>query len=145
MAEAFVAKFFSELHREHLKNLGYTKTRYTFSRELPEYVERVQFQGSSWNGAGEPWRFYVNVGIQFRDLPRRTPDRDFPNTHAHGRIEEIVRADVGVLELAENELHPMIKKIASLLVEASDALRPLALAQYPKCKAGLGIWFPPRA
>lgn len=67
MPGTFVDSFFTELQKTHLKGLGYKKERRTFSRELPEYIERIQFQGSQWNSPGEPWRFYINVGVQFRD------------------------------------------------------------------------------
>lgn len=83
-------KFFSELHRHHLRAKGYRKERRVFSRDHAEFTERVQFQGSSWNSSGSPWVFYVNVGVQFRDLPRRRPDRDLPHSHCWARIESIV-------------------------------------------------------
>lgn len=85
-----VTQFFSSLHREHLKAQGYKKVRHTFSRALDGFVERIQFQGSDWNDADSPWRFYINFGVEFSDLPPRTPCRDFPATHCWTRIEHIV-------------------------------------------------------
>ena len=141
MAEVFVDRFFSELQKQHLKQLGYKKERRTFSRELPEYIERIQFQGSQWNSADTPWRFYINVGIQFRDLPRRHPDRDFPNTHAHGRIENLVSTGGGFFELTEQNAKEMLENISTLVTKASNALPQVALATYEKCKEGQLVWF----
>lgn len=141
MAEAFVDRFFSALQKQHLKQRGYKKERRTFSRETPEYIERIQFQGSQWNSSGEPWRFYINVGIQFRDLPLRQPDRDFPNTHAHGRIETLVSTGGGFFELTEQNTEEMLKKISALATRASNALPKIALTAYQKCKEGQLVWF----
>lgn len=141
MAEAFVDRFFSELQKQYLKQLGYKKERRTFSRETPEYIERIQFQGSQWNSSGEPWRFYINVGVQFRDLPRRQPDRDFPNTHAHGRIETLVSMGGGYFDLTEQNIEGMLEKISTLVTKASSALPKAALAAYQKCKEGQLVWF----
>jgi len=64
--------------------------RHTFSRDMDGYTERIQFQGSSGNDSDGPWRFYINLGVEFTDLPPRTPCRDFPATHCWTRIEHIV-------------------------------------------------------
>lgn len=63
----------SEFHRQQLKPLGFKKVRHTFSRDKETYVERFNFQGSAWNTSesNEPWLFYINVGIEFKDLPDR--------------------------------------------------------------------------
>ena len=85
-----VTEFFSSLQREHLKVRGYKKVRHTFSRNMGGYTERIQVQGSSWNDSDSPWRFYINFGVEFPDLPPRSPCRDFPATHCWTRIEHIV-------------------------------------------------------
>ena len=85
-----VERFFSQLHGDYLKPLGYKKHRHTFVRELDGFTERVQFQGSSWNDNESPWRFYVNFGIQFHGLPPQAPDRDLPATHCWTRIDSII-------------------------------------------------------
>ena len=82
--------FFSRLHAAHLRRSGYTKERHTFTRELDGFTERIQFQGSSWNSGDSSFRFYVNFGVQFHDLPARLPDRDFRRTHCWARLESIV-------------------------------------------------------
>jgi hypothetical protein len=141
MAEPFVNHFFSELQKQYLKPLGYKKERHTFFREHAEYIERIQCQGSPWNSSDSPWRFYINVGIQFHNLPRRQPDRDFPNTHAHSRIEKLIPNSEPYFELTENNSHEMLSKIADLLSVASGELTNAALSAYPKCKEGKVVWF----
>ncbi|MGB4812658.1 MAG: DUF4304 domain-containing protein [Methylophilaceae bacterium] len=141
MAEPFVEPFFSDLHKAHLKSLGYKKIRHTFSRELPDYIERVQLQGSAWNSSGKSWLFYINIGIQFSDLPRSELDRDFPNTHAHGRIGSIVKSETSFFELTEKNSNEMLIIIAGLLVEASAALKNMALDQRLKYLEGHVVRF----
>jgi hypothetical protein len=141
MAEAYVNQFFSDLQKQYLKKLGYKKERHTFYREYPEYIERIQFQGSPWNSADTPWRFYINVGVQFRDLPRRQPDRDFPNTHAHSRIEKVVPDSDPYFDLCKDGSLDMLVKIAGLVSLASGALSAEAPSAYQKCKAGKLVCF----
>jgi hypothetical protein len=82
--------FLSRLHREYLKPRGYKKSRHTFSRDCGAFTERFQLQGSAWNEASGPWRFYVNVGVEFHGVPPRKPARGFPGTHCWTRIENLV-------------------------------------------------------
>src|SRR5438046_2062639 len=96
-----VTQFFSRLHREHLKARGYKKVRYTFSRDMGGYTERIQFQGISWNDANSPWRFYITFGVEFPDLPSRSPCRDFPATHCWARIERVVPGAPNQYDLPE--------------------------------------------
>jgi hypothetical protein len=83
-------KFLSEFHRLHLKRLGYKKTHHTFSRDMGEYWERIQFQGSDSNGLYPHWKFYVNVGIEFKDIAPRRNWSGFAHTHWAKRIESLV-------------------------------------------------------
>lgn len=81
-----VSSFFSELHASVFKPRGYGKVRRTFQKERDGYAVAFQFQGSDWNSAGSPWRFYLNAGLRFLDMPRRVPDRDFPTIHSWTRV-----------------------------------------------------------
>ena len=117
----FVKAFFSLLHREHLKPSGYRKLRHTFSREMSEYTEHVQFQGSSWNDAASPWRFYINFGVQFAGVSPRTPDRDFPDTHCWTRIEHIVPDALSQYDIPEADLPAFAAEIAAYVASASEA------------------------
>jgi hypothetical protein len=82
--------FLSELHAEHLKPLGFRKTGHTISRAMQGYHERFNFQGSSWNSSGVKWRFYLNCGVEFTDLPSERQWSYFPHTHWAGRAEQLV-------------------------------------------------------
>jgi len=134
--EAFVKNFFSVLHRDHLKPRGYTKERFTFSRDAGEFVERVQFQGSQWNSAGEPWQFYINVGVQFKDLPPRSPDRDFPRTHAWSRIENIVPGIPAKYQVSPTTVAALASELNTLLAQASASVSALASPARAKCATG---------
>jgi len=113
------SKFFSDLHRSYLKGKGYRKQRHTFTRDHPGFTERVQFQGSAWNSSGSPWRFYINVGVQFRDLPPRLPDRDLPGTHCWARIESLVPEAPSEFELTSQQ-HQISADLVRLVEMASQ-------------------------
>jgi len=59
-----ITRFFSELHKVAMKPMGFMKERHRFYRRRPGYVEYFDFQGSSWNEAGRPWRFYINSDLR---------------------------------------------------------------------------------
>ncbi len=89
-------KFLSEFHKSRLKNLGYKKSRRTFSRDMGNYWERFNFQGSMSNGLNEDWRFYINIGIEFKELTPRKYYSYFANTHWANRIESVVKTASGI-------------------------------------------------
>jgi hypothetical protein len=116
-----VSQFFSALHRDYLKPRRYKKVRHTFSRDMGGYTERVQFQGSAWNNAGGPWTFYINFGVQFRDLPERVPCRDFPDTHCWTRIEYLVDDASKKYDIPANDTGSFAAEITDCLDQASQA------------------------
>ena|SRR5207245_1692844 len=115
-----VKDFFAALHRVYLKPRAYRKVRHTFSREMDAYTERVQFQGSSWNDSTSPWRFYINFGVEFHNLPPRFPCRDFPNTHCWTRIEGIVPSAPAQYDLPGRRFEDFSAEIAGYLETASQ-------------------------
>jgi hypothetical protein len=80
----------SELHRETLKPRGFRKEGKTFVRDHGVYRERYNFQGSSWNGTGVKWRFYLNVGLEFLDLEPERYWSYFAHTHWAARLDTVV-------------------------------------------------------
>ena len=57
---------------------------------MGEYWERFNFQGSAWNFADdEYWTFYLNVGVEFKDLEPQKYWSYFPNTHWADRIKTV--------------------------------------------------------
>jgi len=121
--QKWVSDFFSELHRNHLKQLGFKKVRHTFSRDAGDYWERINFQGSAWNNSNEPWDFYINVGIEFKDLPERVYWSLLPHTHWSRRIRDIVENAQGSYEIApnKNELE-LAEQIAAHIQKASEII-----------------------
>ncbi len=111
-------EFFSQLHTVHLKPMGFRKTRHTFFRAGSEVTECIQFQGSAWNDRDSPWRFYVNFGVLFRDLPPRHPDRDFPRTHCWARIDSLVPGAHRDFDLA-GDTDQLASSLAELVEQAS--------------------------
>jgi hypothetical protein len=73
-----------ELHRAHLKPLGFTKRHKVFERAKPEYTEVVQIEASSHGMAPGPWRFGVTIGARFEDCP--SPPHGFHLSADLGRL-----------------------------------------------------------
>ena len=95
MANAWLAGLLSELHRESLKPAGFRKVGSTFSRDREGFVERFNFQGSSWSSAAETL-FYLNVGVEFAEFgPAERNWVHFKRTHWAALIEELVPARAG--------------------------------------------------
>lgn len=63
--------FLRELHKSHMKPMGFKKTSHTFIRRHAGFRELYNFQGSRFNRpAVNPWRFHINVGVIFDDLEK---------------------------------------------------------------------------
>ncbi len=114
----YVREFFSRLHVTHLKGRGYKKVRHTFSRPMDGYAERIQFQGSAWNDSNGPWRFYINFGIEFHDLPS-VERRDFPATHCWTRIEHISADAPSEYDLSVENSADLASRVAFYLESGS--------------------------
>jgi hypothetical protein len=116
-----VSAFFSELHLSVFKPRGYTKLRRTFRKEEVRYSLAFQFQGSDWNSAGSPWRFYLNVGLGFLDIPRRSPDSNFPMIHSSTRIGPTLSEWAEPhYEIIEKEQKILVGKIAAMVADCES-------------------------
>ena len=73
-----------------LEAVWFPKEGRTVSRDCGSYWERINFQGSAWNDANSG-RFYINVGIEFKDLAPRKLWSLMPHTHWADRLERIVK------------------------------------------------------
>lgn len=114
-----VASFFSALHSGVFKPRGYTKLRRTFQKEKESYALAFQFQGSDWNSAGSPWRFYVNIGVRFSGIPRRDPDRDFPTIHSWTRVSPLISEWAEPhYNVPEEEQSVLVGKIAAMVEDS---------------------------
>jgi hypothetical protein len=111
-----VTAFFAELHSDVFKTRGYTKLRRTFQKEEELYAMAFQFQGSDWNSASTPWRFYLNAGLRFTGIPRRTPDRDFPTIHSWIRVGTTLSEWAEPqYEVVEEDQKLLVGKIAAIV------------------------------
>jgi hypothetical protein len=114
----------AELHKENLKPLGFTKVRHTFSRDCGTYWERFNFQGSTWNGTGVKWRFYINVGIEFKDLNPNPHWSYFSHTHWAARVDKLASSAPEEWDYdASTDREELKVQLAQLIVEASRTLR----------------------
>ncbi len=107
---AEVEHWISAFHREHLKPLGFRKTRHTFVRERDGYVEVFEIQGSAWNDRSRPWRFYLNVNVRFPGLNDAIP----------ARIGQLIADAPEHFELASAEDTDLAARLADYIVAASE-------------------------
>lgn len=114
-------EFLSEFHKHYLKSLGFKKVRRTFSRDMGDYWERFNFQGSSWNYPdNEDWRYYINLGVEFKDLEARRNWSYFSHTHWSGRIESVVKSASAVNKYNENtNKKELAEKLNGYILQAS--------------------------
>jgi hypothetical protein len=104
------------VHTAVFKPAGFTRVRHTFSRKEDGYLVAFQFQGSDWNDSTRPWTFYLNAGIQFSDIPRRTPDRDFPTIHTWIRVSYMLANDaLPSYQVDEDHLDLLVERIRSIV------------------------------
>lgn len=117
-------QFLSEFHQAYLKKLGFKKVRHTFSRDMGDYWERFNFQGSAWNGASDQyWTFYLNVGVEFKDLEPRRHWSYFPHTHWAERIQTVVSDAPADWEYNLNtDRHALMRELASYMSRASEKM-----------------------
>ena len=116
------SQFFSELHSSTMKELGFKKARFRFTRERDGRIEVVEFQGSQWNDSSRPWRFYINLGVNFLDLPNSGRSSAAHQTHAYGRIEGIVSDSPEQFDLTDQNFEQLEVSISSLVKEALELL-----------------------
>jgi hypothetical protein len=115
--------FVAELHNGHLKPIGFRKRRHTFVRYQDGYAEHYQIQGSAWNNPSTSWICYLNCGISFEGLPPRSPDKDFPRTHAWMRSGVFVRDARPQYDVTVENSEVTAKEIADVIVRCSEYFR----------------------
>ena len=129
-----VAAFMSALHKEYLKGRGYTKKRFVYSRPMKGYTEHVRLKGSPWNYPDRPWSFIVEFGVEVEGYP--TTSREFPNTHTHAALQEIVKDATGDYAIQHNPSSSLSEQIMDRVAplrqqvrvpERSELLAELAL------------------
>jgi hypothetical protein len=82
----------SQLHKTHMKSLGFKKERYNFFRENDEYTEIYNIQCNKWNRvSNENYGFFLNIGIRFKDLKKPKVCVHIPNTHWAKRPTDIFK------------------------------------------------------
>ena len=113
-------RFVSRLHEVAMKPAGFKKNARTFSRLFPTYGEHYNIQGSAWNSAGEPWRFYINCAISFPDLPQKSPGNGMWKFHANTRLGRIVPESQKEFDVSDENLEKLVKEIALDLFSCSN-------------------------
>lgn len=113
-------RFVVLLHERHMKPAGFKKKARTFSLVHADYEENYNIQGSAWNSPESPWRFYVNCGLSFPDLPRVTKGSGFFNIHAYQRLGLFVRDALPHYDVTGENLEATVDEIGQGLLRCSD-------------------------
>jgi len=110
----------SKLHTRYLKPLGFKKKGHTFSRPHAAYAEYYNIQGSAWNSADKPWRFYINVGISFTDIPLHTNVVGMWKYHSHARLPLFVRTAPPDYDIDPANLNQVLEQLADDFSKCSE-------------------------
>jgi hypothetical protein len=137
--KTWLPAFLSEFHRAQLRALGYRKERRTFSRDMGAYWERFNIQGDDYNGVAG-WRFYLNAGVEFKDIPARIHWSGFPHTHWTNRMDRLVPGSPKDWEYDEDTekfilaytLRQVITQASQVMAGDIDRIRELVLADERK-------------
>src|SRR5262245_33638622 len=108
--------FASRLHQLLLKPEGFKKKGKIFSRFHADYGEHYNLQGSAWNSADLPWRFYVNCGISFPAASNPPKGAGMWGvSHAHGRLEILVPDSPKEFDLTEENFEELLSRLTGYL------------------------------
>ncbi len=116
----WIPEFLSAFHKEVMKPLGYRKSGRTFHREMGGYRERIYFQGCR----RVPFCFYINVGVEFKDIQDYDCCRNFvliPCTHWAERIRSLVPGSPGEWVIQDDTDREALKKSLSELIPRASA------------------------
>lgn len=117
-------EFCSLLHRTQLKAKGFKKNGRIYLRDQGAYVEYFGIQGSSWNSGEEPWQFYINVMIKFKNTALAIGGAEY-KYHAEGRLESIHSQAPYAYDLHASNRDALTLPVAAYILAASDAIPPL--------------------
>ena len=117
-------QFLTDFHQAYLKKLGFRKVRHTFSRDMGSHWERFNFQGSASNGAGaQYWKFYLNVGVEFKDLELERNWSGFTHTHWADRMETVVSgAPPSWNYNLDTDREALMQELASYILRAGEKI-----------------------
>lgn len=129
--------FASRLHAEYLKPLGFKRLGATLLRGREDFVEMYNIQGSRWNTASGPWRFYVNVMVRFTDVGPLQGQKPTPTYfHAQGRSNSIIHGSQEHFEATEEDITTVAQDVARLLLRIGDVLVDMLPAAHERALAG---------
>lgn len=112
--------FTDRLYRELFKPDGFKKKGKTFSRLHATYGEHYNIQGSAWNSPHEPWRFYVNCGVSFPDIPVHTKGAGMRAFHAHTRLRFLVPESLSEYAITHENFEATLAKVVAHLKKCSS-------------------------
>ena len=116
-------KFTSHLHATHLKPAGFRKIGATSVRPRTGYMEMYNIQGSDWNSAGNPWKFYLNVLVRLDDLGPLQGHRATPTYyHANARSNRIIEKSPADFSLTDRSMEAVAAGVAEIIFEITELI-----------------------
>lgn len=112
--------FLALLHERYAKPSGFKKNGSTFSRAHEGYSEHFNIQGSAWNSADGPWRFYINCAVGFPDVPLRAPGAGLWKYHAHTRIENLCAESPSQFDVTDENREQLVEQVGRLIGTCSE-------------------------
>lgn len=117
----------TNIHAEYLKTMGFKKNRQRFCLTSTNYIVHLDFQSSSWNTLRISSIFYLNIGVQFTDLPPNPYWTGIPDTHWAGRIHSLVSSAPHQWKCDEKtDIQSLIREIAGLITQGLTEIQKRA-------------------
>jgi uncharacterized protein DUF4304 len=114
----------SQLHKIHMKSLGFKKERYNLIRENDEYTEIFNIQCDKWNSdSDESYGFYLNVGIRFHNLEKPKVCVHIPDTHWAKRPTDLFENIASYWSYTkETDPNDMMKQLIDVINKVSNKI-----------------------
>jgi hypothetical protein len=96
----------------------------------------LRIQGGGLNSGADPWVFYVNVSVRFKNLPGSLASQG-SKYDADTRIERIVQEAPARFELTEQNFNEVVALLARLSEKASALLPDLLVPVRERASRGL--------
>jgi hypothetical protein len=118
----------------NLKPLGFRRSGALFSRDRLDFIEHFAIVGDRWNSGELPWKFHIDVGVFFSQLPALTKAKGlWRKAHAIGSTGQIApETPLGFYVIPETvadvaaQVHQVIVKVSGILAAVAAPARDRA-------------------
>lgn len=126
-----------------LKPLGFKRNKAIFLRETEAYSERYAISGSRWNSGEEPWKFSLDVGVFFVDIPPRDGAKGlWRYSHAIGGTDQILKHSPPDFSVTQSNVEEISRQVADIILKTSATLPSIVGPAYQRALHGFASPLP---